>query len=97
MAARVDPTGSWKQMDMGQQLLKREMKAASGMMWNQDASKMLQDGICKMWRLAGLGLGRNEGAKDCGPVWQWDDPDNCSVNHVLFFSSCKNLRDDGLI
>ena len=69
MAARVDPTGSWKQMDMGQQLLKREMKAASGMMWNQDASKMLQDGICKMWRLAGLGLGRNEGARtvaQCG-------------------------------
>ena len=62
MAAWVDPTGSWKQIDMDQQLLRREMKVASGMMWNQDASKMRQDGICKMWRLAGLGLGGNEGA-----------------------------------
>ena len=45
-------------MDMAKQLLKREMKVASGMKWNQDASKMLQDGIWKMWRLAGLGLGK---------------------------------------
>ena len=97
MAAWVDPTGSWKQIDMDQQLLRREMKVASGMMWNQDASKMRQDGIYKMWRLAGLGLGGNEGAKDHGLVWQWDEPDHCSVNHVLFFSSCKNLHDDGLI
>ena len=40
MAAWADPTGSWKQTDMDQQLLRREMKVASGMMWNQDASKI---------------------------------------------------------
>ena len=65
------------------------MKVASGMMWNQDASKMLQDGICKMWRLAGLGLGGNEGAKDRGLVWQWDEPDHCSLIMFCFFQAVK--------